>query len=254
MKQWIQFFLAVLRYGRLFQPLRLDKEKLKGISPFKLILLKTPVICQLISLMALYRFNKKEPYVIYHLHDKKLAFVSINKNASTSILTALTKVNNDDSDQTTDQFHQEVKKQMQSDIHKGYHSFAVVREPKDRLLSCYYDLLIDRDRVGYFEHLYFGLLRSDLRFDQFVKRVAKIPDSVKEQHIKCQTHCLPKHSDIQIFKFENLNEELVPFLQKHGITLEWKNRGEGKKNDPIHKSTESLIRAIYQEDYQAFGY
>ena len=257
MKQWVKFFLAVLRYGRLWQPIRLNPESLKNTSAFKRTFLKTPILCQLISLVHLYRQNKYQPHGIYHLDSQKLAYISINKNASTSILSALMKTDNQEVDlknHSNHWLHRKAREQMKGAIDNGYKGFAVVRDPKDRLLSCYHDQVLIKDEIGYFDHLYFGMFRSDLTFDQFVKLASKIPDSIKEPHIKLQKHCIPKDSGIQIFKFENLNHELIPFLKNYGVMLEWKNRSRDKKNDSISKETESLIKSIYYEDYKAFNY
>ncbi|MEP2026186.1 MAG: sulfotransferase family 2 domain-containing protein [Reichenbachiella sp.] len=255
MKQWFSFFLIIMKHGKLFRSLYSNVGE--SIRFWRRTLLKTPILCQLIALASIYRQNKQQSFTVYHCNDKKLAFVLINKNASTSIVSSFLQIeypNKSFEKMTVRDVHQLAKTHTKSFIESGYESFVVVRNPMDRLLSCYYDQVKDRDQTGYFSHLYFGIFKQNLSFDQFVQLVAKIPDSIKEPHFRVQKYCVPDTENLRVFKFENMNDEIIPYLKKHGLSVEWQNQNRNKKNDSISNRTESLVKSIYLEDFKAFNF
>jgi hypothetical protein len=102
-------------------------------------------------------------------------FIAIPKNASTSILKPLGY-----------DFHQQESSLLHYKQLKDYNkSFAVIRNPYDRLVSCWMNRIIQHKKIYNQE-----LLGTD--WIDFVDRVIEIPDDNADEHFRSQSWFLDK--------------------------------------------------------------
>jgi len=96
-----------------------------------------------------------------------------------------------------------------------YFKFCFVRNPWDRLVSCYYNK-VKSNYSGFSKYQ----INSEMSFEQFAKTVCDIPDSDAESHFQSQTYIIKKAGDIDmdfIGKFETLNSDFNYVCKKLGV-------------------------------------
>ena len=132
-------------------------------------------------------------------------------------------------------------------------TFAVVRNPYDRLVSAFFHDLRDRIRPGYLR------LESaqEYNFEIWLKK-SREENSVMTRNL---THWVDTDKDT-IIKFENLNNELYKMEDVLGykLGLEHKNKGFAPHlllnhhNDVIRPDVKKYIREEFAEEIELFGY
>src|SRR5215217_7822421 len=152
--------------------------------------------------------------------------------------------------------------------YRYYFKFAFVRNPWDRLLSCYLDKIARRTLPPY-------ILASGRRggvefyasmpFSEFVDAVCQIPDDAADGHFRPQhlTVCGPNGEPMADFvgRFENLREDFVRVAQEvgePGLELPERNRKRYPKKDPYHyrefynERLKNLVHKRYEKDAETF--
>lgn len=141
---------------------------------------------------------------------------------------------------------------------------AFVRNPYDRLVSCYTDKLNpERDRTS-FSFRTAGFF-PDMSFEEFVRRVSRNP--MANFHFTPQTELIRSNGQLPDFigRFEQLSEgweELCAILRsKYDDSvfspqpLPHRNPSQRKEyRDYYNDKTRALAENIYAEDLEAFGY
>lgn len=129
--------------------------------------------------------------------------------------------------------------------------FSFVRNPWDRVVSCYVSLVVPKCWKG---------LRQcyDRDFDYFVDFIDRQNLSIADIHIKLQTASFPIEEMDFIGRFESFEEDLTYVLQAIGATdinIEHVN-----PSNHLHYShyytdrTREIIARKYKDDIDAFGY
>ena len=187
------------------------------------------------------------------LLDKHQAvFFYIPKVASTSLLDAFSTINYGINLHIT-----EVPKLNINDIksYNDYFKFAFVRNPYDRLVSCYCDKVLRG-----------GMKFCDQKpsFKTFVQKVCSISDKHSNIHFISQyTFLMDKNGRLlpnYIGKFENLNEDYFEICKKIGIEHPPKlkqtnvSRASRKYRTYYDQETKRLVESRYKEDLRRFGY
>lgn len=157
-----------------------------------------------------------------------------------------------------------------------YLAFAVVRNPWDRLVSCFTDKVVGRLSDPNFEgrsevHEGFArynhllrreLFRPDMSFAEFVRVVAWIPDALADEHFRSQYRMFsaPNGSLLvkRIIKFENLHAEMTELLRDLGATA----FDIGHMHRTLHSGYRSFYSAetreqvgrMYARDIELFDY
>ena len=148
-----------------------------------------------------------------------------------------------------------------------YFKFAFVRNPWDRLVSCYFDKLA-KDRAGLNlpdevdVELYPGM-----SFAEFVGAVCAIPDDQANAHFRSQYKVVcgegrdkPVMADF-VGRFENLVDDFAVVAQRIGapeLRLPHKMRSKSREScsytNLYDDRLKNLVYKRYQDDVEIFGY
>lgn len=226
------------------------------------------------SLNARLKGNAKMPKVVI-LKNHKAIYIPIPKVACTSLLIAcaelleMKEIPNISSVHST--YFPCVRKFGENSVYKDYFKFAFVRNPWDRLVSCYGNKIKKnqnfndrwyRNGVSLGLAKYDGLFKAGMPFDEFANIIADIPDEDAEKHFRSQhTFLVDEKGDLLIDfvgRFEALDEGLDCIFKHLGVDYS-KIPHEQKSPHRNYKSyySESLKARIYeryQKDICLFGY
>ncbi len=141
------------------------------------------------------------------------------------------------------------------------YAFTFVRNPFDRLVSCYRSKYI-ADKKKYhkqrldFDNYMLGYLKKDKGFDTFVKKISKIPDVLADRHFKSQHALIYEQNTIDldfIGRYEQLNEQFEIIRKKfdldplpHLNTSTLKQKDDWKKY--YTKDLVDLVAKRYHKD------
>lgn len=163
------------------------------------------------------------------------------------------------------------------DLYKypDYRTFTVVRNPWDRLVSCFKDKILGcyDTRFGMRSGIHEGLERynqilgrrifyDDMPFPEFINVIRKIPDSLADEHFRSQYRMFSTPSGRllteRIIRFENLYTELTAFFEKLNIkdfNIDHLNKSAG--DDYRRFYTDDLVKEVarmYEKDIKLLGY
>ena len=169
--------------------------------------------------------------------------------------------------------HQIGKEQLLEGLdheYRDYFKFAFVRNPWDRLLSCYFDKVV-RKSVPPF--LLESAVSADVEFyanmpfAEFVEAVYQIPDEKANPHFRSQhlKVCGPDGEPMADFvgRFENLREDFTRVTEEigaPGLELPERNRKSVSKRGSRHyrefydERLKNLVHKRYEKDVETFGY
>ncbi|MBE7382500.1 MAG: sulfotransferase family 2 domain-containing protein [Leptolyngbya sp. SIO1E4] len=153
-----------------------------------------------------------------------------------------------------------------------YWKFCFVRNPWDRLVSCYSEKIKpDKNFFGKtnsFENgvhkgfLKYGIFEANMPFEEFLKAVSEIPDCEAEQHFRSQhTFLTDKEGELIadfIGKFENIDQDfhyIFKRLNKPEIHLPKSNRTRHAKYREYYTDEAlNIFEKRYSKDIQLFDY
>ena len=124
--------------------------------------------------------------------------------------------------------------------------FTVVRNPYDRVASCFASKL-NRDRfMDLREHD--DVLERNMTFAEFVGALQHIDLTTANEHIRLQAAIVPEDRKVRVFRLEEL-DDLEEFL---GEKIPRKN--ESGRDSTYTESTRKIVRKLYAEDFVRFNY
>lgn len=196
------------------------------------------------------------------LKNNSLSYIRIPKSANTSLSLAFLEKNysNFPSNNLTD-----AEINLLADLNLVYkvhnqselNFFTVVRNPLSRVVSVYKNFFQQPQTDFIYKSYLFGVLDKEISFDEFLNRISKIPDFLKDQHIKPQHQFLnyytKKNYEIKIFKLEE--DQIRYFLHGHGIDFPHRNQSSFYDLSSYYTSNNlNLAYNIYRRDIELFGY
>lgn len=230
-------------------------------------------------LRAMYRMlrkvRRKGSYYrrsFFYDENKKLLYLSVSKVGNTSIKASLFAFPEMDDYRKV---HSAVKQTETRatvdhiDEFQDYYKFTFVRNPFDRLVSCYENKLhTDRESVGVtikeliYDRYMMGYLGKDRGFATFARRVCKIPDKYADRHFVSQSfgmldgdgRLIPDY----VGKFENFAGDFEVIREKFDLAPlpHYNKTSKVRKNwmDYYDLETARLVYERYRTDIEVFGY
>tara|TARA_R100000697_G_scaffold29352_1_gene38767 strand:+ start:580 stop:1179 length:600 start_codon:yes stop_codon:yes gene_type:complete len=185
----------------------------------------------------------------------KILFIHIPKNAGTSLINKLSLYPHGHYDWRT-----------HPKFNGPYHKFSIVRNPWDRVVSCYEFAKMEKSywhsKDDHTKHPDYDLCHS-LTFKECVRLLQEKPNKFTHPGWKNQHTYIVNDEDKvvvdSVLKMENLDTELNNLFRKLGINenvnipkTNTSNRGNYK--DYYDKESIEIIKDIYQKDINFFNY
>jgi hypothetical protein len=156
---------------------------------------------------------------------------------------------------------------------RRYFTFAFVRNPFERLVSCYEDRVRRSiyEPVGrhYFDSSYNHVLINrlfgdyfyrEMSFDDFIGLVTRIPDWLADGHFKSQYGWLVRYGHMlpdYIGKLERLPDDWTPLAERYGLPDLPRQNPSLRENTVNYFVSEGMIELAarrYRKDIETFGY
>ncbi len=225
-----------------------------------------------IKKFALYiKSGSLSPRTYHVIDDKKLIYLTMYKAACSSIMASLYAL---PPKEHYLRIHHTVGKVENAvlDIgphdYPGYYRFTYVRNPLERLVSCYENkyhsdkkLLADGGmRQMYFDSYLFGYLKKDRGFAEFAKRVSRIPDRLADRHFIRQTfltHDRKGKCTLDfVGRFEELPGAFEPIREKFDLAAlkTYNATDKGNWMDYYDLATANRVIKRYKRDIESYGY
>lgn len=199
---------------------------------------------------------------------KKIIYLEVPKAANTSIKASI--LGYQDKGYSVLEIHTLASEHMLCKLNakqRKNFTFTFVRNPFERLVSCYegkYKKEKKELEKG-MEHLWydfylFGYIREDRGFENFVRRIYRIPDKMKDFHFLPQYNIVydktGKRMVDYVEKVENINEKYPSLQEMYGLgELPHLNKSDKKSwMDYYTKDTARMAYHMYKKDINAFGY
>lgn len=141
-------------------------------------------------------------------------------------------------------------------LDKYSYKFSFVRNPFDRIVSCYENKIIKEDHR--MQKWYFWLLYKGMSFKDFVKSINKIPDFLSDLHFRSQYSIIyNKWKKIvnYIWLFENIEQDFNYIRKKYKFEkLPTINKSLNKKyrGDYYDQETINIIYKRYKKDFETW--
>lgn len=199
------------------------------------------------------------------LDNQKAIYFWIPKVACTSLKKVMAELLNIDASKWVHHTTFPSVKKKNIDQYEKYYKFGFVRNPYNRLTSCYRNKILSRNRddqnyingvsiVLYQYNSFFWEKKfwPEMSFQDFVKSVLQINDRRANPHFRSQ-HTFLTDSDGEIIldyvgKMENLSKEFDKVMEKiwtEGMSLPHKNKTTKKKTWQDYY-TKDLAKKVYQ--------
>jgi chondroitin 4-sulfotransferase 11 len=139
----------------------------------------------------------------------------------------------------------------------SFFKFAIVRNPFDRIVSCYNDKVV-RNRGFASREAW-----EDLSFEEFVNKISKTPHSKMNPHFRPQYTFLTRPDGELIVdyfgKFESLTEAFETIKKRAGFPEETllpiRNKSTGMATPEYYtKKIKEKVQSIYSKDLDLFEY
>jgi chondroitin 4-sulfotransferase 11 len=203
--------------------------------------------------------------------EKKVIYIVMQKVACTSIKASMAGIQSDENYLSvidTIRSTGRVVSAIDTAACDGYFVFTFVRNPFERLVSCYENkyhtdrkLLSKNMRHMKFDYYLLGYLRKDRGFLHFARRVCRIPDRLADHHFINQGFLIDRMGQNPkpdfVGHFERLEEEYEPIRQKYGfLPLPHHNKTPKARSwmDYYDLPTAKMVYRRYKKDIERFGY
>jgi len=239
-----------IKYSKLFLKINHNFKKIKKIKDLNDIIFN----------FILYQKFNPQKFILFK--KEKLIYIDISKNASTSIkfsLLTLLKSKKIDEIEIHKLYKKNSKNKLNSNEIENYFKFIVIRNPFDRLVSCYVDKILNKKKLNYHYRYYFNLLKPNTSFETFAKKICKIPEFLSERHFSSQ-HISLYYKNIYlpnyIIKFENLKNDFEFIKKKYKLNSlpHYNNSNKIDYKEYYNEELAKIVYNRYKKDINIFGY
>lgn len=201
----------------------------------------------------------------------RFIYVPIPKNANTSMRQWFQKVEglnlNREQLQSTELYPQ--THDLNSKVYDQYYKFSIVRNPWDRIVSCYKNKISTEKITNkwFKDGVYrgfepFGLFYCGMSFDAFVDAVCRIPDYQADTHFKSQASFIfnasGKIAVDDCYRFESVEQAVKDVCAKCNVELNQLDHLQRTQHDAYTayytKKTKNMIEKRYRTDIKMSGY
>lgn len=139
--------------------------------------------------------------------------------------------------------------------YKNYYKFALIRNPFDRLVSCWRNKVIDNNGFKFSPNE----LKKMQDFKNFVGYVEKLNIDKCEHHLRSQTKLIDINNLDFLGRFERLDQDIPAILRAINIDdqlMAHKNPSEHKMHYRSYydKDLQKRVAKIYERDLNIFNY
>lgn len=230
----------------------------------------------------LFENTNEESNQIIALHDYHIIYFPIPKVACSSLKSVCVDLLNMELPEDTwkaDVFHSSkydhlinksrviVKRSRLSEL-AGYWRFAFVRNPWDRLVSCYSEKIRDDGDPENFVRgvskvlIPYGVFKSGMSFSEFARAVAEIPDRQSDPHLRSQHTFIydkrRKQLEVDfVGRFETLGKDFEELSKRVKVSVALPHMLASKRKNYTQYYDSKLIEIVgerYQKDIQLFSY
>lgn len=219
----------------------------------------------LISSLSYLKNARRMNNMFFISERHEVIYIRILKSASTSMLKQFLPLIDvrlkgvDFSDEQLDVlgfYHEKKKFEL---AHQGYGKFALVRNPFHRIVSVYLDLFDPGAETFTYASYWFGILKRNMSFKDFIKTIVKIPLALLGPHFSPQSYILKRAAvlnNVAIYRIEKDMETLGKFLDQYGMALTHLNRQSTSYDYRSYYDHETFIMVseLYKEDVSLFKY
>ena len=152
----------------------------------------------------------------------------------------------------------------QQSKYSGYFRFTFVRNPWDRLVSCYLNKVVaPRPKVYESFRIYPKIRFNRMSFTDFVRFVHHVPDDLCDRHFRPQSACFNDKDVDFIGRFERFADDLAQVIERAKLDTHLLKYGDKYINKSRHRKpytdyytaeTRRLVAEKYKDDIQRFGY
>ncbi|MEZ3463499.1 MAG: sulfotransferase family protein [Lachnospiraceae bacterium] len=198
--------------------------------------------------------------------QKKIVYLVMHKVANTSIEASFLNYQGSD-DIEVHIIASESEKAWINKKEKGYFKFTYVRNPFERLVSCYESKYhTDKKWIGktlphlWYDNYLFGYMSKDEGFDVFIRKVCKIPNMWKDFHVLPQYNTLYNRRGHRLVDYvgrmENIGKSYPKIQKRYGLA-ELKHLNQSQKRnwmDYYTIDTAQMVYKAYKKDIEVLGY
>lgn len=197
--------------------------------------------------------------------DGGAAYLVISKCACTSVKISMLKDPTVPDDYSVHKFYSDPEYILTDIEDPKVFRFTFVRNPLDRLVSCYESKYhVDRDvykkKKLDFNNYLIGYLREDPGFDQFIRKVVRLPHRLMDRHFASQHMYVYRRDGTPRVDFigcyERMAEDYEPIRQKYGFDPLPRYNVTGKNDwrDYYTLRTARMVHRKFRKDFRFFDY
>ena len=279
--KFLRFMITIVQRGSLLQhPVDFEAQRKRIIeqipsfeetstkrkkNPIKSYFANTRIAYSLMSSLA-YLKNARRMNNMFFISDRhKVIYIRILKSAGTSMLKQFLPLIDvklkdvDVSDEQLDVLGFYYEKKKFEPVHQGHIKFALVRNPFHRIVSAYLDLFDPAAGTFTYSSYWFGILKQDMSFKDFIETIVKIPLALLGPHFSPQSYILKRAgvlNNVTIYRIEKDMEQLRKFLDQYGMALPHLNKHSTSYDYRSYYDHDTFIMVseLYKEDINLLKY
>lgn len=182
--------------------------------------------------------HKHIKHLIFSFENHNAIYFRVPKVASTSLLIGFRKLD---------------KVEKCEEYDKSFFKFAFVRNPFDRLASCFRHII----QKGAMQNIQNNPeLNKNMSFESFIDAVSKIKIENMDIHFRPQYTFIPEKPDY-LGKFENIQKDFKIICERIGMHAELLHENKTNKTifrDYYNQRIIDKVVKIYKKDFEQFGY